>query len=145
MGMLADAALRSADYAAAYQLCMDLVDTTRTAITTDRTRGRDAQDVCWRVCYEVGKQDGWRHLERRLTLIGFTLAMCPCEQTAGILNLWRRLDTAHRDALQQSETDKLRYKSSDKDVLAGDADMSLPGLTSTRDRFKSLFGGWLGV
>ncbi|CAG8495424.1 2174_t:CDS:2, partial [Ambispora gerdemannii] len=111
LAMLSDAALHNTDYAIAYERCMDVVKVTKNIAATNTAKSNarmtitegeekselyEAKDVSWRVCYEVGKQEGYANIEKRMTLIGFALALCPTKQAINILNLWRKLEVEYK-------------------------------------------------
>ncbi|CAG8447009.1 7916_t:CDS:2 [Scutellospora calospora] len=97
MAMLADAALHDNNFTIAYNTCIDLVNVIKFIASDDKSDNKDAElmsanDVAWRICYEVAKQEDYQDLEQQMTLMGYALSLCPNDQTADILNLWRKLD-----------------------------------------------------
>lgn len=164
MAMLADAALRDEHYEVTYHICMDLVEKGRkaTALTaTNPVIKSEINDVSWRICYEVGKNDAYRDLEKRMILIAFALTMCPREQAVDILNIWRRLEV-ELEALAAAQA-AAAPKSNSSSLLNLNQWTTLGGVLSSgeddshrhqaqhegtetvrkRDQLKKIVGGWL--
>ncbi|KAG9284134.1 hypothetical protein G9A89_022908 [Geosiphon pyriformis] len=158
MAMLADAALRATDYTTAYQLCNDVVRAAKNIATassastfaipgtnyieqypkTDSLKSREANDVSWRVCYEVGKQENFPNLEQRMILLGYALAFCPTEQAINILNLWRKLEAKNEVHLKQKASDLLGTEKA-RSVVEEISELGVLGAPILKiDRLKSL-------
>ncbi|RUP51579.1 secretory pathway protein Sec39-domain-containing protein [Jimgerdemannia flammicorona] len=166
MAMLADAALRDEHYEVTYHMCMDLVEKGRKAATPlgNSTTKTEINDVSWRICYEVGKNEAYRDLEKRMTLIALALTMCPREHAVDILNVWRRLEvemaasiTAQAAAAQKSSSTSLlnQWATLGGVLSSGDTDAHRhahkgqqphqEGVETgrKRDQIKKIVGGWL--
>ncbi|CAJ0763802.1 2974_t:CDS:2 [Entrophospora sp. SA101] len=151
MAMIADSALRDVNFSVAYQMCIELIDIAKGIINkkydNDNEVIRSVKDVSWRICYEVAKQDNFADLEKQMSLMGYALTMCPKEQIADILNLWRKIDSEYQnykmEKIKLSEkylTEKIKPA-----VVAAEAVESVliaPLLQG--DRIKNLVSGWFG-
>ncbi|CAG8539491.1 9441_t:CDS:2 [Ambispora leptoticha] len=159
LAMLSDAALRDTEYAVAYERCMDVVKVTKniiaaniaksssTTITTEseeKSELYEAKDVSWRVCYEVGKQEGYADIEKRMTLVGFALALCPVKQAINILNLWRKLEVEYKSLLASKAAALLRDSTTDdeKSHLNIGESVILGTPIIKIDKLKSFVSGW---
>ncbi|RUS21516.1 secretory pathway protein Sec39-domain-containing protein [Endogone sp. FLAS-F59071] len=161
MAMLADSALRDEHYDVTYHICMDLVEKGRKVTAPNPTIKSEINDVSWRICYEVGKNEAYRDLEKRMMLIAFALTMCPREQAVDILNIWRRLEVelealtaAQAAAASKSNSSSLlnlnQWTTLGGVLSSGEDDshrhQSQHEVTETvrkRDQLKKIVGGWL--
>lgn len=52
----------------------------------------EAVEVCWRSCFQLGRQGEFKDTQIKLKLLGHALQLCPPENTIDILSVWRKLD-----------------------------------------------------
>ncbi|CAG8573263.1 9230_t:CDS:2 [Cetraspora pellucida] len=125
MAMLADAALRDNNFATAYNM---------------------SNDIAWRICYEVAKQENYQDFEQQMTLMGYALSLCPSDQIADLLNVWRKLDEEQRSARAIKAKSNLTEKSVSEKVKPTVERVESVLMTPLRqgDRLKNLVSSWLG-
>ncbi|GLB36025.1 putative secretory pathway protein Sec39 [Lyophyllum shimeji] len=96
LAMLADTALQAEDFARAYELSERMVDTVVELRTASPTlldsRVAEASEVCWVACFQLGRQPEFGDVEKKLSLLGRALELCPPEQLHDVLTSWRRLE-----------------------------------------------------
>lgn len=68
-----------------------LAGTPWTQMTTP-VQAEEAIEVCWRTCFQFGRQAEFGDLERKLTLIGQALVLCPPDMISDVLPSWRKLE-----------------------------------------------------
>ncbi|KAG2755536.1 hypothetical protein P692DRAFT_20793257 [Suillus brevipes Sb2] len=96
--MVSDAALQAEDFTRAFitnQKMIDAVFKLRSAITSsgsDDQRLREASEVCWLSCFQLGRHPDFPNVEQKLTLMGRALELCPADKLNDILILWRRME-----------------------------------------------------
>lgn len=112
LGMLADAAVQEGDWErgvgyvermvaavqafgrkkrARYSLQQSTVaDTPHLAAEVDSEQ--EAVDVCWKTCYQFGRQSAFADVERKLSLMGHALDFCPADTISDLLIAWRKLE-----------------------------------------------------
>ncbi|CAG8758381.1 31650_t:CDS:2 [Gigaspora margarita] len=147
MAMLADSALHDNNFDTAYCMCIDLVNVVKTIASGNKENAEltSANDVAWRICYEVAKQENYRDLEQQITLMGYALSLCPSDQITDILNLWRKLEEqrslraleAKSNLMEKSVTEKVKPA-----VERVESVLMTPLLQG--DRLKNLVSSWLG-
>lgn len=96
LAMIADSGLHSRDYDRTATTCDRMVQSVE---TLRKSRAKDvmalvepAAEVTWRNCFQLGKQDDYPGLERRMKLLGHALVLCPTNQIALLLPFWRKLE-----------------------------------------------------
>lgn len=96
--MVSDAALQAEDFTRAFitnQKMIDAVFKLRSAITSsgsDDQRLREASEVCWLSCFQLGRHPDFPNVEQKLTLMGRALELCPADKLNDILIPWRRME-----------------------------------------------------
>lgn len=96
--MVSDAALQAEDFTRAFdtnQKMIDVVFKLRSAITSsgsDDQRLREASEVCWLSCFQLGRHPDFPNVEQKLTLMGRALELCPADKLNDILIPWRRME-----------------------------------------------------
>ncbi|CAG8436129.1 5517_t:CDS:2 [Funneliformis mosseae] len=115
MAMLADTAIRDSNLSFAYDMCIDIMKIIKSIsnVKTDEKKEvilKSSKDVAWRICYEVAKQETFQNLEKKMTLMGYALALCPSDQAVDILNVWRKIDEEYRAELIQKAGEKSMEK-----------------------------------
>ncbi|KAG8928876.1 hypothetical protein FRC02_006371 [Tulasnella sp. 418] len=53
---------------------------------------RDAIEVCWHTCFQLGRQPEYKDTKKKLKLLGYALELCPSENAMDVLNVWRRVE-----------------------------------------------------
>lgn len=53
---------------------------------------QEAVDVCWKTCYQFGRQSAFADTDRKLTLMGHALDFCPADILSDLLIAWRKLE-----------------------------------------------------
>ncbi|CAG8534033.1 7359_t:CDS:2 [Diversispora eburnea] len=147
LGMLADSALRDNDFEIAHRMCKDLINIVRTISKGKKEDSilNSMNDVAWRICYEVAKQENYDNLEQKMTLMGFALAKCPSDQTVDILNLWRKMDAQNREVkilrTKEKTLEKLKSEKIKPAVERVESVLMAPLLQG--DRIKNFVSSWL--
>ncbi|KAF8078752.1 secretory pathway protein Sec39-domain-containing protein [Lyophyllum atratum] len=89
LAMLADTALQAEDFSRAYELSERMVDK---VLDLPDSRVAEASEVCWVACFQLGRQSEFNDIEKKLSLLGRALELCPPEKLHDVLASWRRLD-----------------------------------------------------
>lgn len=146
MAMLADAALRDSNLNFAYNMCIDIVKKIKTISNMRNSDKKETlldsvKDIAWRICYEVAKQDTFQNLEKQMILMGYALAMCPSDQAADILNIWRKIDNEYRlELIRKSNEKSLEKPKLEKlNPVVERVESSLLTPLLKGDRIKSVF------
>ena len=97
LAMLADTALQVEDFTRAFEnteRMVHLVTKLRnpTSLDVDEVRIREAAEVCWIACFQLGRQPEFQDLPKKMTLLGHTLELCPAEKIHDVLMAWRKLE-----------------------------------------------------
>ena len=96
LAMLADTALQAEDFTCAYEntermiAMVSSLDTRRAEIRESQVR--EATDVCWVSCFQLGRQPEFRDLGKKMSLLGHALELCPADKIHDILAAWKRLE-----------------------------------------------------
>ncbi len=105
LAMLADAALQAEDFTRAYENTIRMVDVVK-KLREAQSFGvvdekiREATELCWIGCFQLGRQPEFDDLKKKLQLVGYTLELCPPEKIHDVLTAWGRLekeDIANRE------------------------------------------------
>lgn len=103
LAMVAETALQAEDFprafeaderiiAAVFKMCA----TAPLGSSVD-TRVREAMEVCWVACYQLGRQPECDDAPRKLALLGRALELCPADKIVDILPAWRKLETENME------------------------------------------------
>jgi neuroblastoma-amplified sequence len=97
LAMLADTALQAEDFLRAHELNEKMVDIvvnlrSSSPLTIKGSAVTEACEVCWVACFQLGRQMEFDDLEKKLSLLGRALELCPAEKLHDILAAWRRLE-----------------------------------------------------
>lgn len=93
LSMISDAALLAEDFTRAYEVSERMVaDTLRLRTEPNGADVQEASQVCWMTCYQLGRQPEFDDVQKKLTLLGRAMELCPAEQLNDILVAWRKLD-----------------------------------------------------
>lgn len=104
LAMLADTALQTDDFDRAYETSERMVKTVLelrnsslsnglTNGTSDDPKVRDASEVCWVACFQLGRHPEFDDVQKKLTLLGHALELCPPEQLVDLLRAFHKLDS----------------------------------------------------
>ena len=86
--MLADAALQATEFERAFEHCQAMV-----ALAKTRTKSEDKMgEICWKTCLELGQQSEFADVGNKMTLLGWSVELCPPEQIPDILSVWRKVE-----------------------------------------------------
>lgn len=95
LAMLADTALHSEDFDYAYgniERMIGLVSSLRNTHMGLNEGARDAAEVCWVACFQLGRQPEFLDLEKKMVLLGNALEFCPPEKIYDVLTAWKKLE-----------------------------------------------------
>ncbi|KAF8516397.1 secretory pathway protein Sec39-domain-containing protein [Gautieria morchelliformis] len=95
--MLAEAALQAEDFLVAGETAERMVDIVRKLSTASPTSGdaeseKEAKEVCWHSCFQLGRQTEFHDVDTKLRLLGHALELCPSEHLLDVLSVWRKLE-----------------------------------------------------
>lgn len=113
LAMVADTALQAEDFARAFEASERMINSVlrlrqNSPFGSDSEQIREAVEVCWVACYQLGRQSEAEDVERKMTLLGRALELCPPDKIVDILTSWRKLEAEEierrrdRTALRQS-------------------------------------------
>jgi len=51
-----------------------------------------SRELCWRSCFQLGRQTEYENAENKLRLLGYALELCPPEHLLTVLNVWQRTE-----------------------------------------------------
>lgn len=112
LAMIADAALQAEDFVRAAENAERMVDIVRklnevSLTSSDMESGTEAKEVCWRSCFQLGRQTEFRDVDKKLRLLGHALELCPPEHTLDVLGIWRKIEgesiSMHREKLEMQK------------------------------------------
>ncbi|KAJ7125711.1 secretory pathway protein Sec39-domain-containing protein [Mycena crocata] len=105
LAMLADTALQAEDFLRAYETSERMVETVLTLRSsypdTDTPEIQEASEVCWVACFQLGRQPEFEDVEKKLSLLGRALELCPPEKLHDVLVAWRRLENEDVEAREE--------------------------------------------
>lgn len=104
LAMLADAALLADDFDRTLETSQKMVNTVhalRKSRGLDDPQALEASEVCWIACFQLGRHPEFDELDKKLSLIGRALELCPPEKIHEILAVWARLDTEDLEARKE--------------------------------------------
>lgn len=112
LAMLCETALQADDFDRAYETSEKMVDVTlklRSAASsgTENPKVQEASEVCWVTCFQLGRHPEFPGAERRLTLLGRALELCPPDRLADVLGAWRRLE---EDAVEERRAEVAAHR-----------------------------------
>ena len=82
LALLCQSATRDGDYDAAYGLCQDMF----------RMAQQDKDDIIWEPFVQLGMRVEFAEVDKRMTLLGQVLEICPPGEMPKILQDWRRVE-----------------------------------------------------
>lgn len=101
LAMISDVALQNEDFTRAYEITDKIVQTVL-RLDVDHQNTQEAKEVCWVACFQLGRQSEFADVQKKLSLLGRALEMCPAERIVEILAAWRRLDQEDIDARREA-------------------------------------------
>lgn len=95
--MLSDTALQAEDFTRAYETSQRMIETvmklrTQASTGSEDPTVREASEVCWVACFQLGRQPEFEDAEKKLSLLGRALELCPADKLGDVLTSWRRLE-----------------------------------------------------
>lgn len=115
LAMLADTALQAEDFPRASEFIERMVERVcklRDTSLIEDIRVTEASEVCWVACFQLGRQPEFKDVEKKLSLLGQALELCPAEKLHDILSAWNRM--ASKDIDYRKE----RLSSANKGIAA---------------------------
>ncbi|KAG6911534.1 hypothetical protein DXG01_011836 [Tephrocybe rancida] len=105
LAMLADTALQAEDFSRAFELSERMVDRVHT-LRSASSSASDAQileagEVCWVACFQLGRQSEFEDTDKKLSLLGQALELCPPEKLHDIMTSWGRLSKEDIDLREE--------------------------------------------
>lgn len=105
LAMLADTALQAEDFTRAYETSERMVDTvlklrSSSPLQLDDPKVQEASEVCWVACFQLGRQPEFDDVDKKLSLLGRALELCPPDKIHDVLLAWRRLEKEDIDDRQ---------------------------------------------
>ena len=113
MAMLVETAVQAEDFARAFGTSQSMIDTVlnlRASVPPDLhdANVEEASEVCWVACYQLGRHPEFEDVQKKLTLLGRALELCPADRMADVLGVWHRLED--EDLEQRRERIEVRHK-----------------------------------
>ncbi|KAJ3816074.1 secretory pathway protein Sec39-domain-containing protein [Lentinula aff. lateritia] len=103
--MLADTALQAEDFSRAYETSQRMIDTVlnlrASLMGTGDPKVREASEVCWVACFQLGRQPEFDDVDKKLLLLGRAIEICPPDRLHDVLTAWRRLEKEDLEARQE--------------------------------------------
>lgn len=98
LAMLANSALHAEDFDRAYETSETMVDTvlslrSSAPLGLEDPKVREAGEVCWMACWQLGRQPEFDNVDKKLLLLGRALELCPPDRLHEVLKGWCRLET----------------------------------------------------
>ncbi|KAF8560244.1 hypothetical protein OG21DRAFT_1594169 [Imleria badia] len=96
LAMLSDTALQAEDFTRAYETSKRMIE--KVSKLSAESNGsedkavREASDVCWVACFQLGRHPEFEDVEAKLSLLGRALQLCPADRIHDVLASWRRLE-----------------------------------------------------
>lgn len=97
LAMLSDTALQAEDFSRAYETSQRMIAKV-SKLSSEASHGnedravREASDVCWVACFQLGRHPEFADVEAKLSLLGRALQLCPADKLHDVLTSWRRLE-----------------------------------------------------
>ncbi|KAJ7706312.1 secretory pathway protein Sec39-domain-containing protein [Mycena rosella] len=133
LAMLADTALQVEDFLRAYETSERMVETVlalrSSYMDVDSPEIQEASEVCWVACFQLGRQPEFEDVEKKLSLLGRALELCPPEKLHDVLVAWRRLENEDVEARE----DRLSHR---RDGKPGPRKAAPNAATSLRSRLQ---------
>ncbi|KAF8761005.1 Secretory pathway protein Sec39 [Rhizoctonia solani] len=120
LAMIADAALSSEDFEVAAEVSIRWLRPLSNYVRPDTAAAREATEVCWHTCYQLGRQTEFTDTKAKMTLLAHVLELCPPENVNDVLAAWKRLEAEKLEAFKTREpaTKSSRRTRTGNDLLA---------------------------
>ncbi|KAI5123560.1 hypothetical protein M0805_003379 [Coniferiporia weirii] len=97
LAMIADTALQAEDFPRAFEASERMVGAVLklrqlAPLGADSPHVREAVEVCWVACFQLGRQSEAEDTERKMALLGRALELCPPDKIVDILSSWRKIE-----------------------------------------------------
>ncbi|KAJ7654953.1 secretory pathway protein Sec39-domain-containing protein [Mycena polygramma] len=96
LGLRNNVVAEAEDFLRAYETSERMVETVLTLRETyshiDTPEVQEASEVCWVACYQLGRQPEFDDINKKLSLLGRALELCPPDKLHDVLIAWRRLE-----------------------------------------------------
>ncbi|PPQ63004.1 hypothetical protein CVT24_006110 [Panaeolus cyanescens] len=115
LAMLADTALQAEDFLCSYANCQSMVKEVislqKAAQSTPfNSKVDEAVEVCWIACFQLGRQTEFEDLNKKMTVLGQALQLCPQDKIHDVLAAWRKLQA---EDIKDRQERLVRDKSND--------------------------------
>ncbi|KAF5385476.1 hypothetical protein D9757_005391 [Collybiopsis confluens] len=122
LAMLADTALQAEDFTRAFEANQRMIDTVlnlrATLMGLDNPKVREASEVCWVACFQLGRQTEFEDSDKKLVLLGRAIEICPPDRLHDVLTAWRRLEkdslTARRGRITKDHDGAVKHTKASK-------------------------------
>jgi len=106
LAMLTDTALQAEDFICAYELSERMTIAalnlrSSVPMNIDNPQVNEVNEVCWVTCFQLGRQPEFHDLNKKLSLLGHELELCPQEKLHDVLTAWRRLEQDNVEACEK--------------------------------------------
>ncbi|KAG6851220.1 hypothetical protein H0H93_015230 [Arthromyces matolae] len=102
LAMLGDTALQAEDFDRAFEFTERMVAKVAELQKTPNDPCLfEAAEVCWVSCFQLGRQQEFDEMDKKLYLLGQALELCPSEKLHDILAAWSRLGKEDIDLRKQ--------------------------------------------
>lgn len=106
LAMLADTALQVEDFSRAFETSERMVQTvlklrSSVPLGLEDPNVQEASEVCWVACFQLGRQPEFKEVQKRLSLLGQALELCPADKLHDILTAWHRLEREDIEAREE--------------------------------------------
>ncbi|KAJ7038332.1 secretory pathway protein Sec39-domain-containing protein [Mycena alexandri] len=149
LAMLADTALQAEDFLRAYETSERMVETVLALRSSypdmETPEIQEASEVCWVACFQLGRQPEFDDVDKKLSLLGRALELCPPDKLHDVLVAWRRLENEDTEAREErlsyrrdgkprpSKTNAVPYSATSLRARLQDFHMPSPPLLNTPD------------
>ncbi|KAL5534340.1 hypothetical protein ACEPAG_802 [Sanghuangporus baumii] len=139
LAMVADTALQAEDFSRAFEVSDRMITAVlrlrqNAPLGADSEPVREAVEVCWVACYQLGRQSEAQDVDRKMSLLGRALELCPADKIVDILASWRKLE-AEQTERRREQTSLRHSRNGDTVKRAGRARDRTSNLSS---RLQSL-------
>ncbi|KAG7099067.1 hypothetical protein E1B28_000942 [Marasmius oreades] len=145
LAMIADTALQAEDFSRSYETSQRMVDLVlnlrASSMGMDDPQIREASDVCWIACFQLGRQTEFEDMDKKLCLLGRAVEICPADKLHDVLTAWRRLENQDIGVREERLTKRHggAVDSGDNRKRAATALLNLPesAASTLQERLKS--------
>lgn len=102
LAMISDTALQAEDFDRAFDISERMVTTVlelrrNSLLGAEDPKVAEAVEVCWVACFQLGRQSEAEDLDKKMSLLGRALELCPPDKIVDILTSWRKLEAEDID------------------------------------------------